>query len=145
MRKLVSPRSAAGVGKGLWRVVPVVLLLATGLGACDTARSVRPLNRNPVVRSLTAFPLTISPGDSALVTCVATDADGDTLLYFWDSDCRLLSKGSQAPGATYENHVVVYPGACNAAPVDTGWVSCSVSDHRGGYVVAGFVQIIVKQ
>jgi hypothetical protein len=45
----------------------------------------------------------------------------------------------------FDRELVVYPGACNKAPLDTGWVNCFVRDQRGGGVNAGTVRIIVRQ
>jgi hypothetical protein len=100
------------------------------------------------VLSLTAFPTTIGPGDSAIVVCLATDPEGDTLVYDWTSDCRLIKKGGPGELTLYnsdDHALIVYPGACNSAPVDTGWVACEVRDRRGGGTYAGFVHVIVRQ
>jgi hypothetical protein len=127
-------------------------LVATGLAACD---STRPLvfsgflaNHDPVVvQSLRAFPTTIGDGDSAIVSCFATDADGDTVRYDWFSDCRLKLKRAFRDDYFVNNtpvgNMVVYPGCANGA-ADTGWVSCSVRDSRGGGAYAGSVEIIVQ-
>jgi hypothetical protein len=68
------------------RVLLLALVLGTSVGACECTRSVEPANHNVAAQSLTVFPQTIGPGDSAIVTCYATDSDGDTLLYDWFSD-----------------------------------------------------------
>jgi hypothetical protein len=127
-------------------------LLATGLAACD---STRPLvftgflaNHDPVVvQSLQAFPTTIGDGDSAIVSCFATDADGDTIRYDWFSDCTLKLKGAFGNdyfvNNTAEGKMIVYPG-CVTGASDTGRVSCSVRDLRGGGAYAGYVDIIVQ-
>ena len=131
-------------------MLAVVLGVSFGVGSCDTVRSVRPTNRSPLALSLVAFPTTIGPGDSAIVLCNATDPDGDTLVYDWGSDCRMVKKGGSPYNVgslnnQYDPGVVVYPGECVRAPVDTGWVSCEVRDRKGGGVYAGTVRIIVRQ
>lgn len=131
------------------RRLVVLAALTLCVGACDTTIPLQPVNRTrPVVVSLTAFPTTIGPTDSAIVVCIASDADGDTVVYDWTSDCRMIKKGGQNRGTLYhqfDRSLVVYPGACNSAPVDTGWVSCFVRDQRGGGTSAGTVRIIVRQ
>lgn len=134
--------------RGLWQAAILTLALGVLAAACDTARSVRPLNVSPVVLSLVAFPTTIGPGDSAIVVCSATDADGDTVVFDWDSDCRLVKMGRPGGGPLYNSHsgaLVVYAGACARAPADTGWVRCFVRDGRGGGAYAGLVTVTVKQ
>lgn len=128
----------------------LVLGVSLGVGSCDTARSVRPTNRSPVIQSLVVFPTTIGPGDSAIVLCMATDPDGDTLVYDWFSDCRIVKKGSSPHSGgslnnQYDPGIVVYPGQCMDAPIDTGWISCGVRDRRGGGSYARIVHIIVRQ
>jgi hypothetical protein len=132
-----------------------MLVLAVGLAVCAAAcDNYTPLkviaNRSPAVQSLVAFPTTIRPGDSAVVVCGATDPDGDTLVYDWSSDCRMVRKGAGQydDGTSYDRRdrsLVVYAGACNRAPEDTGWVRCEVRDHRGGGAYAGVVRIVVRQ
>lgn len=133
-----------------WRNTILTLVAFTGtvVGACDTARPVRPANRSPIVQSLTVFPSTIAPGDSAIVVCYATDPDGDTVVYDWTSDCRLVKKGDPDDLTyynAYDRSLVVYAGQCVDVPVDTGWVSCHVRDGRGGGADAGHVLVIVRQ
>ena len=130
------------------RVLLFACLLGTGLAACDSTKPLVLTNHAPVVlQTLQAFPETIGPGDSAIVTCSATDADGDTLRYDWFSDCRLKMKGAFRDdyflNNTPEGRLIVYPG-CVTGSIDTGWVSCSVRDQRGGGAYAGHVAIIVQ-
>lgn len=40
-------------------------------------------NHAPVIRSVTANPTTVSRGCSSTLICVATDADSDSLSYYW--------------------------------------------------------------
>ena len=125
-------------------------LLAIGViaASCDPELPIQPVNHAVVVRSLTVFPAVIGPGDSAIVICEAFDPDGDTLYFDWFVDCRLLMS---PPG--YNNFVfsersgrmVVHAGACATAPLDTGFVSCSVRDGRGGGRRAGVALIAVRQ
>jgi hypothetical protein len=121
--------------------------LLTCLSSCGVKTPLQPVNRKPVVQSLIAFPASISPGDSAVVVCHATDPDGDTLMFDWTSDCRLIKQG--APGDyiwySFSNTLVVYAGACADAPIDTGWVSCYVRDRRGGGAYAGVIRVVIRQ
>lgn len=124
--------------------------LGLGLAACDTTKPLVLNFHSPVVvQGPQAFPTTIGPGDSAIVTVYATDPDGDTVVYDWETDCRLKLKGDVLGygllNNTYEGRMVVYSGCATAgAAADTGWVSCSVRDMRGGGAYAGVVQIVVQ-
>jgi len=134
--------------RSVWLVAALAIGVIVCVAACDTSSPLQVVNHDPRVHSLTAFPTTIGPSDSAIVVCLATDADGDTVVYDWTSDCRMLKKGGFSKLTLYnrfDHTLVVYPGACNRAPVDTGWVDCEVRDGRGGGARAGYVQIIVRQ
>ena len=117
------------------------------LSSCGTKTPLQPVNRSPVVHSLIAFPTTISPGDSAVVVCHATDPDGDPVVFDWTSDCNLIKRDYPNSFTLYNqgNTLVVYPGTCVKAPLDTGWVSCQVRDGRGGGADAGTGHIVVRQ
>ena len=102
-------------------------------GCSDPSSPVLP-NRPPRIASLTAWPTAIAAGDSTLVTCIATDEDGDSLVYDWASDCRLAIKGN-APddywlfGSPSNSHIF-YRGCTTS--LDSAWVECTVRDRRGG-------------
>jgi hypothetical protein len=61
----------------------------------------------------------------------------------------MVKKGAGPDDFWYSNRsdpgLVVYPGACVRATVDTGWVACEVRDGKGGGAYAGTVHIIVRQ
>lgn len=88
-----------------------------------------------VISSLTAFPRIIGPADSVTVTCIASDPDGDTLVYDWISDGRTSIQGTfdwqHSLYNTFENFRVVYPKNINNIPVDTLWVQCFARDRKG--------------
>jgi hypothetical protein len=124
----------------------LALCVLTCLTGCGVKTPLQLAFHSPVVQSLVAFPTTISPGDSAVVVCQATDADGDTVLFDWSSDCRLIREGDSNSSFTSYSRggsLVVYPGPCVRAPLDTGRVSCSVRDGKGGGAYAGVVQIVI--
>lgn len=140
----------AGVSlRPVQRTMALAIGLAACVAACDMSTPLQPVNRSPVIQSLVAFPTTLALGDSAILVCTATDPNGDTLVYDWTSDCRLLKKGDDPYGGLtlYEQgrSLVVYAGTCNRAPVDTGWIRCDVRDHKGGGASIGPVLIVVRQ
>lgn len=131
-----------------WIVPALVLGAVLWMSGCAAKTPLEPVDRSPVVQSLLAFPSSIGPGDSAIVMCVATDPDGDQLVFDWTSNCQLLKQGESASSPTVfsrGNTLVVYVGSCAQAPLDVGWVSCDVRDRRGGGAYAGSVHIVIQQ
>ncbi len=72
----------------------------------------------PVITSLTPSPSNVAPGESSTMTCVASDADGDTLSYTWS-----------ATGGTIAG---VGSTATWVAPAVTGTFTISVTVADGG-------------
>lgn len=78
------------------------------------------INHQPVIDSLTASPIIVSTDGVSVVTCVASDSDGDTLSYFWSTTGGIiLGSGSQINWT---------------APSSTGTyiITCTISDGQGG-------------
>lgn len=117
-----------------WLLVIVLLALGTQSAGCDKDTT-RPANHDPIMTSLTVFPTDIGTMDSAIVTCIATDQDGDTLVYDWETDLRLRIRGNPPDDPTkfntYNNAETFYPNYIPAG-VETVWVACGVRDRRGG-------------
>lgn len=105
-------------------IVSLTLLLAACLVlGCDDGGTGTPCtNHAPVVTSLSADPDTIDPSGQTVITCVATDADGDDLFYTWGTDGGVGS-GSGATvtwtapdeGAIYSVWVRVHDGKTGMA------------------------------
>lgn len=112
----------------------LALLLLAGAGACREF-PVRPANRAPEILAVVAYPATLGPADSALVTVFATDPDGDSLVYDWYTDSRLIFKGRDPNDHSFynspERSQVVYRSAWSFDDT-TAWLRCSVRDRRGG-------------
>jgi hypothetical protein len=92
-----------------------------------------PRNRAPVVFSLLASPNVIGSSDSTVVTCQASDPDGDVLHYTWVTDSRLRIKGLSASEhmliGSASNQQTFYYGTPSG--VDSAWVECDVIDAKG--------------
>lgn len=97
--------------------------ISDGKGGTDTADvtiTVEVGNSAPVITSVTAADATVGKGGSTTVTCIATDADGDTLTYSWQASLGSIS--GTGSSVTWQ------------APVTEGVYSiqCDVEDGRGG-------------
>jgi len=94
-------------------------------GARDTMNLsievVESINHNPQIELLQANPRKINLGATAQILCSATDIDGDSLTFFWDSSSGAI---------TGSDSIVTY-----IAPTTEGnyTVLCEVSDGRGGF------------
>jgi hypothetical protein len=102
-----------------WSTLLIVVLLVAvtvATGACTSKKA----NQLPVITSLLAVPMSVTPGGSATVTCIATDPDGDSVIYTW------TFTGGSMSGTGY-TITWVAPSAAN-----TYVVTVSVSDGKGG-------------
>lgn len=97
-------------------VVPLVAALLL-VGCCPIA------NNAPQISSLNADPATVGPSGNTTLTCVATDADGDSLTYSWSYSGPAV--GTIAGTASTVDWTV--PDA-----EGTYTVSVSVADGKGG-------------
>ena len=87
----------------------------------------QPQNHSPVIQNVTASPTTVStnpwgecyPDERSTLTCIATDADLDSLTYYWFSD-----KGSFRDG----NNLGVSVVWCATATPDSCIIHVTVSD-----------------
>ncbi|MBE9483103.1 MAG: hypothetical protein IMY88_05425 [Chloroflexi bacterium] len=97
-------------------IIPVLAILF--IGGCA------PANQPPVISSLIADEEQISPYDNCLVSCVASDPDGDELSYTWSAS------GGNISG---DGAVVTW-----VAPeeVSTYTITVKVIDGRGGEATA---------
>ena len=126
-------------------VFAVALAAGLSLSACQNERPTWPVNHNPIISSAIANPTDLGPSDSTVISVIAADQDGDTLVYDWDTDLRLRIKGAH-PGRPVKTNT---PNSSetfylNYSPigVDSAWVVCSTRDLRGG-VASRVVYLIV--
>src|SRR5438552_2401870 len=116
------------------RLAAVVLLVfGPGTGACRKYTT-QPIYRRPVISSVVAFPTTLGPGDSTMITVTASDPNGDALVYDWEAFNGLFTPGTQDNFlfSTRSPSRVFYRSVTLPYTVDTAFVICSVRDQRGG-------------
>jgi len=77
-------------------------------------------NQSPQITSITADPPTLQFGQQTLITCIASDPDGDTLKYSWKPEAGTISGGG--PSVTWNS------------PSKNGTfnITVTVTDSKGG-------------
>jgi hypothetical protein len=89
--------------------------------ATCTVTVVERTNIQPVIQRFTAVPRKLNPGGVSTITCVASDANGDTVWYSWSSVSGALSGTGAAATWTAPSAVGNY------------YVRCRVDDGFGGW------------
>ena len=99
------------------KIKTILIILAALLISCSI------FNAEPVITSLTADNITVSPGGIVALTCNAEDDDEDSLTYTWE-----CTNGSLVPnGSTATWTAPGYPGTYS--------ISCEVTDRNDGSVI----------
>jgi hypothetical protein len=99
------------------KIKTILILLAASLTSCSI------FNSEPVITSLTSNKITVSPGETAVLTCNAEDDDDDGLTYIWG-----CSNGSLVPNGSIA--VWTAPGSQG-----TYSISCEVADGNDGNAI----------
>jgi hypothetical protein len=128
-----------------------VVLLSLQFGCKDNP--IKPKNQSPVIFSVKMYPEVVSPSDSLIVVCSATDPDGDTLVYDWFSLSGNVVKikgalsGATALYNTHKNWQIFYaPDSIYVtAPQDTFGLQCAVRDGKGGGDVSEHLRFVVTR
>ena len=116
-----------------WGGATLLLVLALAAGACRKYTT-SPIYRRPVISSVVAFPTLLGPGDSTMITIIASDPNGDPLVYDWDAYNGLIIKGYSRTYVynTFSPSMVFYRSPTWPLQNDTAFVWCSARDGRGG-------------
>jgi hypothetical protein len=125
--------SASGGGFGgsgqnnIWQapsqtgVYEITLIVEDGKGGSAQSKTSITVssNRAPAITSLSANPVNVLPGGSTVVTCVATDPDGDAVRYSWSSgDGTISGTGNRVSWISPNKNGDIS-------------VTCTVSDGKG--------------
>ena len=99
------------------KIKTILIILAALLTSCSI------FNAEPVITSLTADNITVSPGGIVALTCNAEDDDEDSLTYTWE-----CTNGSLAPNGSTATWIAPgYPGTYS--------ISCEVTDGNDGSII----------
>jgi len=99
------------------KIKTILILLAASLTSCSI------FNSEPVITSLTSNKITVSPGETAVLTCNAEDDDDDGLTYIWG-----CSNGSLVPNGS----IAIWTAPGNQG---TYSISCEVTDGNDGNAI----------
>jgi len=125
--------SASGGGFGgsgqnnIWQapsqvgVYEITLTVEDGKGGYAQSRTSITVssNRAPAITSLTASPVNVMPGGSTVITCVASDPDGDIVRYSWScGDGTISGTGNRVSWISPNKNGDIS-------------VTCTVSDGKG--------------
>ena len=117
---------------GLWSIS--LLSLGALLGGCKRENTTAPVNNDPVIASIHAFPMLIAPSDSFAVFCSAYEPDGDSIFYNWScTSGRVQGSSGFDPrhlNNTTENVRVFYAPDSSDGP-DSIRVDVDVRDGKG--------------
>ena len=107
------------------------------LGAGCKQESVSPMNHNPTITSIVAFPDRVHSLDSLTVVCSAYDLDGDSLRYDWFCTSGATIKGTVVPPYwelynTKENFAIFYAPDSTNTLQDSIRIDVDVRDLKGG-------------
>ncbi|MFQ6678338.1 MAG: SUMF1/EgtB/PvdO family nonheme iron enzyme [Fidelibacterota bacterium] len=110
--------------------LPIVILLLFFYGCeIDTTSQ----NSAPEIVSLSAEPSSIEPGGTSIITCFASDTEGDSLYYSWSTTCGEI----QGAGSIVTYTAPLSEEICS--------ISCTVSDPDGGEATQSISIVTVSQ
>ncbi len=89
-------------------------------------------NHAPVIQSLTAHPATLDVGETSTLSCQASDADGDSLIYLWHAEQGVITGSGDTVNWT--------------APAAQGYytIRCLVQDSNGAAAEASLFVVVGK-
>ena len=97
----------------------ICLVVIFGLSSLGCDQATKPSNNAPVINEIISNQQTITAWSEIYFTAIATDADGDSLNYYWDA----------SGGTIYRTTITSNPTKWNA-PNESGdyTINCTVSD-----------------
>ena len=118
--------------KHIFYFLGFILIFLLTIWKCSPSSNPNPENANPTILELTANPDTVDTEDTSILTCNASDSDGDELTFVWES----ISGSINGSG---NNVTWLSPDI-----VGTYYVICKVLDGNGGEATNS-VKIVVEQ
>ena len=84
------------------RLFAIIISLSI-LNSCsnDNEKITEPANSDPVIHNVIASPSSIKVNETTILTCIATDADGDSLYYNWYADYGTFPNGASDSSVTW--------------------------------------------
>ncbi|NPE31463.1 hypothetical protein HNV12_26600 [Methanococcoides sp. SA1] len=104
----------------LHRITKLIIIILTILIIVNCKNGTKSKNESPVISSIIANPSTLGFDEVSVITCNATDPEGDNLTYNWQSTHGTISGDGTSINWRSPNTEGTYT------------VSCSVEDENGG-------------
>lgn len=111
-----------------------VLLLCASLrslscGEDNGSSPSEPGNNRPQIQTITVTPNAISSGSTTWISCIAVDADGDSLVHYWSCVSGFLV-GEDSHGSDVEWYARIPGIPQEDLPAGFYWVRVDVSDGK---------------
>jgi hypothetical protein len=109
----------------------VLLLALSTLAGCDGTPTSRQNEHPPVIQNVTFSPKAIAVGGKAILTAIATDANNDPLVFYWEAQQGAVPHGAQRDTVEYvapsfSGIDVIQVTASDGVSVDTKTIRISV-------------------
>jgi uncharacterized protein (TIGR02145 family) len=84
----------------------ILALLMLNLFSCGEEKPTEPSNNAPIVKSISANPLSIKINEITNISCIATDEDGDALTYIWFSNFGSFPNGNSGSSINWKAPII---------------------------------------
>jgi hypothetical protein len=127
----------------------VFLLMLLMLAGCDGMPAPRKNDHPPVIQNVTFSPKAIVVGGKAILTAIATDANNDPLVFYWEAQQGTVPHGAQRDTVEYiapsfSGIDVIQVTASDGVSVDTKTIRISVVESTATLVAPPTVTPTLK-
>ena len=115
--------------------ISIIIALVCSCAPASNPDNNPPVNHPPVITSLTANPTVVDIAGTSVITCIASDKDGDELTYTWTASAGDISgKGNTinwtAPDTPGEYHIAVKVTDTQGGEATTAPLTITVSANH---------------
>jgi hypothetical protein len=136
------------MGGTMFKILSIGILFLFFSISCQE-ETTAPENNDPVISSITAFPVQVQLSDSFIVITEAYDIDRDSLFYDWSCTSGASIKGAPTWSPfqlsnTKNNTRIFYAPDSVSNQIDSIRVDCHVRDGKGGGI-SGWIYVGIKK